>query len=191
MQQTYTLKGKGNPGLIQSVTQQGTRSFKDYKHSETYQTRKTRECILKKERRLSQIYNKNTLHLEVRSNQTCIPAGRNNVLHRRSNGHLQPDTNPSQYKCLDERHQKTAELDPAFFHTPAMNEEWKAANFELCQHYTRGAIRGFHYRNYNRKGFHQVSSDCACVICRLHCPLYHLFECTLRTLPRSYYAKDE
>ncbi|KAJ4427075.1 hypothetical protein ANN_24690 [Periplaneta americana] len=38
------------------------------------------------------------------------------------------------------------------------NEEWKAANFELRHHYTRGAIHGFHYRICTRKGFHQGKS---------------------------------
>ncbi|KAJ4430522.1 hypothetical protein ANN_19118 [Periplaneta americana] len=99
---------------------------------------------------------------------------------------------PASIKFFDERRQKTAEIDPEFFRTPAMNnEEWKAANFELRHHYTRGAIHGFHYRICTRKGFHQVTSDCACVICGLHCPVYHLFECSLRTLPLSHYAKDE
>ncbi|KAJ4448608.1 hypothetical protein ANN_28376 [Periplaneta americana] len=44
---------------------------------------------------------------------------------------------PASTKFFDERRQKAAEIDPAFFRTPAMNnEEWKAANFELRHHYT-------------------------------------------------------
>ncbi|KAJ4428314.1 hypothetical protein ANN_24333 [Periplaneta americana] len=69
----------------------------------------------------------------------------------------------SRTKFFDERRQKTAEIDPAFFRTPAMNyEEWKAANFELRHHYTRGANHGFHYRICTRKGFHQAS-DLYCI----------------------------
>ncbi|KAJ4434113.1 hypothetical protein ANN_16433 [Periplaneta americana] len=39
---------------------------------------------------------------------------------------------PASTKFFDERRQKAAEIDPAFFRTPAMdNEQCKAANFEL------------------------------------------------------------
>ena len=95
-------------------------------------------------------------------------------------------------KFMEEHRQKAAEIDPAFYHTPAMTEEeWKTANYELRHLYTRGAIHGFHHRVCNRKGFHNADSECVCELCNRPCTQYHLFVCTQRTLPISHYAKDD
>ena len=70
------------------------------------------------------------------------------------------------------------------------SSEWKEANYLLRHLYTRVEAHGLHHRICTTKGFHSPNEGCQYTLCGGLCNMYHIIECTRRTLTVSYYADD-
>ena len=99
--------------------------------------------------------------------------------------------NPQSTRFLEDRRQKSRNVHRGLLNTPAMtSSEWKEANYLLRHLYTRVAAHGLHHRICETKGFHSPNEGCQCTLCGGLCSMYHIVECTRRTLTLSYYADD-
>jgi hypothetical protein len=82
-------------------------------------------------------------------------------------------------------------VDQWLLSTPAMTtSEWKEANCLQRHLSTRVTAHGLHHRICATKGFHSPNKGCQCTLCGKLCKMYHIIDCTRRTLTLSYYADD-
>ena len=90
-----------------------------------------------------------------------------------------------------DRRQKSRNVHQGLLNTPAMtSSEWKEAKYLLRHLYTSVAAHGLHHRICVSKGFHSPNERCQCTLCGGLCNLYHIIECTRRTLTLSYNSDD-
>ena len=90
-------------------------------------------------------------------------------------------------RLLEDRSQKSRNVHQELLNTPAMtSSEWKEANYLLRHLYARVAAHGLHHRICETKGFHSPNEGCQCTLCGGLCSMYHIVECTRRTLTLSY-----
>ena len=98
---------------------------------------------------------------------------------------------PQYTRFLEDRRQKSRNVHQGLLNTPAMtSNELKEANYLLRHLYTRVAAHGLHHRVCETKGFHSPNEGCQCTLCGGLCSMYHIVECTSRTVTLSYYADD-
>ena len=85
---------------------------------------------------------------------------------------------PAYRKTVEKWEQKKTEIDPNFFHTPAMlDSAWKKSCRTNRHVLTRFSVHGFHHILCSRKGWHQPDSACVCSRCGHPCSLYHATDC--------------
>ena len=94
-------------------------------------------------------------------------------------------------RFLEDRRQKSRNVDQGLLNTPEMiSSEWKEVNYLLRHLYTRVANHGLHHRIFATKGIHSPNEGCQCTLCGGLYNMYHITECTRRTLTLSHYAND-
>jgi hypothetical protein len=90
-----------------------------------------------------------------------------------------PDT-PAYLSFLQERDNKSLDIDFEFYYTDAMLDSfWTKPNFSQRHVYTRFAIHGFHFHLCKTSAFHDCYLSCVCKYCHKLCGLYHVLRCTM------------
>ena len=102
---------------------------------------------------------------------------------------LRLEETPAYKDFIVTQENKMADIDPAFWSTPAMtNNSWRESNRPHRQVVTRFSIHGYHHVLCTTEGCYSPSVHCRCRFCGLPCPMYHATACdrveSLRQLAR-------